>query len=168
MCPKKILFFLYLSSGKELEGEVVSSLLHSTLLKRAFDCSFFDLSEKVGRWELMRRIVAVVESEQPDLCYFIPYIKNGITLRDYEVKMLLERMGKSPIIYFTGGRLQTFMSRLLRKTFFANQKVLITDWRDYQLICRYTSKKNVITCPKVDGFNITMEQFENRMIDILK
>lgn len=164
---KKVLFLTYIPSSP-LENNILSLLERDSLLSRSFDCIFYDLSEgEIGYWQLTRRLSAIVQSERIDTCYLIPSADRGITLRDCVVKDTLCRLKQSLIIHYPECTHTSWMSLLLRRFFFAGQRVVISDWRDYTLVKQYTVQENILVCPQVDGVHITPDDFEKKLCSIL-
>lgn len=164
---KKVLFLTY-TPFSCLENTIISLVDRNSLLSRSFDCVFYDLSERgVGYWQLARRLSSIIQTERIDLCYLILSVERGITLRDCIVKNILFRFNQSLIIHYPENTQTSFVSRLTRRFFFADQKVVISDWRNYTFIKQYTIQENILVCPSVDEDHITLDGFEKKLCDIL-
>lgn len=165
--PRKIIFFLYLRPVNPSEHPAFAYLPGCLRLQSRYDCTFFDLSERVGYTELAKRMVAVVEAESPELCYLIPSPERGIGLRDYIVKEVLHRLGMKFLIHYPENMRTAWWRGVLRNHCLQRQQIVVSDWRDYQMISRFTEKERIKVCPEVDGDEVTLEIFENKLLTIL-
>lgn len=163
---RKIIFFLYLQSECSSGHPAFAYLPDCRRLQDRYDCTFFDLSEKVGYAELAKRVVAVVEAEAPEICYLIPSTERGIGLRDYVVKEVLCRLGTRCMIHYPENMRKVWWQGVLRKYCLQSQRVVISDWRDYQMVSRYTKKEHIEVCPEVDGDEVTLDMFENKLLTL--
>lgn len=146
---KKILFFIYFPPSL-LENQIISSTIWNSNVSSDHECVFYDLSEEIGYYELVKRIASIVRVESLDRCFLILSAERGITLRDYFVKHTLCRLNQSLIIHYPANTRKTFFNYLLRKQLFYGQKVILADKNDYSMIKSYTSREKIMLCPKVD------------------
>lgn len=164
---KNILFFIYASPSSPIEEQIMSVVYRYPKISHSFECVFFDLSEDIGYYELIRRVIEVARSASFDKYYLVHSAETGITFRDYLVKNVLCRLNLSLVIHHPPHAKRTWINLFLRRFYFFNQKVIVTNREDYSMVKQYTSAENIVLCPEVDGKEFTQEMFVDKLYTAL-
>lgn len=162
---KKIVLILHLPPpihGAAMVGKYVHN---SALINKTFSCQYINLAlakdlKDIGKggilkmiafMHLLRKVVATIKREKPDLCYVTPNARGGAFYKEFIVVMLLKIMNQKVIIHFHNKGVETrqerFIDNLLYKCFFKQLKTIILSNKLYNDIRKYAKAQDVYICP---------------------